>query len=375
MTTPTVAPLNLAIISDQLAGGIGGAESILFAAMDLYPQAPVYTTVLNKAIVPYPYNQHPITPTFIQQLPNAIKWYKGYLPLMPLGLELLNLQAFDVIFSSHHSMAKGIIPRPDAAHLCYCHSPARYLWDMFWTYSDLNGFGPAKQFMVAALSQYLRIWDVAAVNRVDYFLANSTFTAKRINSYYRRPAEVLFPPVNTHKFSNQGTDDFYLMVGRLVAYKGFELAVDVFNQLKKRLIIVGSGPEFEALKAKAGPTVTLTGRIELAELTKLMGTCKGFIFPGKEDFGIVMAEAQAAGKPVIALNAGGAVDIVKPNETGILADDYTVEAFTQAIVQAEQTHWNAAAISQHAQQFDVSQFKARLQTLLNDAPNLVKGKG
>jgi glycosyltransferase involved in cell wall biosynthesis len=358
--------LNYAIISDQLAGGIGGAESLLWLAMDLLPQADVYTTVIRPEIIPSPYNKRTITPTWIQNLPNAAKWYKGYLPLMPLAIEMLDLQAYDVVLSMHHSMAKGVIVRPDALHVCYCNSPARYIWDMFWTYSEMNQFGPLKHLVVAALSHYLRMWDVTSAQRVDYFLANSSIIKQRVETFYNRPAEVLHPACDTNKFENLGTDDYYLMVGRLVAYKGFDLAVDVFNQLKLPLKIAGSGPELEALRAKAGPTVEVLGRVDEATLKTLVGRCKGFIYPGKEDFGIVMVEAQAAGKPVIALAAGGALDIVKHGETGWLAPHYTVEAFKKAVLEANQQVWDIQHITAHAENFSIEKFQHRLKEILDN---------
>jgi glycosyltransferase involved in cell wall biosynthesis len=353
----------IAILSDMSAA-IGGAESIWFAAMDLYPDADLYTTVLKREILPEPYRSREIHTTFIQNLPKAKSLYKAYLPLMPLALEMLNLQEYDVLFSSHHSMIKGVIPRPDAWHICYCHSPARYLWDLFWTYSEMNGLNRWKQYAIAAVAQYLRLWDVTSSNRVDIFLANSNFTAKRIEKFYNRQAHVLFPPVNTQKFANEPAEDYYLMAGRLVAYKGFELAIDVFNENGKRLVIVGNGPEYDRLRAKAWPNVELLGRVDDETLKRLMNRCKGFIFPGKEDFGIVMAEAQSAGKPVIALGAGGALDIVVPGETGILAPEYTVSAFKRAVEEAEAISWNPNHIIQHAQQFDERKFKATLAEII-----------
>ncbi len=358
---------SLAIISDQLSGGIGGAESILFCAMDLYPHAPVYTTVINTGIIPSKYKDRIITPSFIQKLPFAMSKYKAYFPLMPLAVEYLNLQEYDIIFSSHHSVAKGIIPRPDAVHICYCHSPARYIWDMFWTYSDLNNTKGFKRLLTAMISQYLRMWDVTSSNRVDYYLANSNYTAKRIKKFYNRDSEVLFPPVNTDFFSCEDCGDYYLMVGRLAAYKGFELAIDAFNETGKRLVIVGDGAEAKRLKSKAGKNIEMPGKVSLEELKKYMNNCKGFIFPGKEDFGIVMAEAQSAGKPVIAFKGGGALDIVIDGETGILFDESTAESLNHAILKSEKTDWDNKLIREHSLQFDKRKFEERLSYIINNA--------
>jgi len=357
-------PGNLAILSDQLAGSIGGAESVLFAAMDMYPDADLYTTVLRDGFLPDKYKGRKFNTTFIQDLPWGTDKYKAYLPLMPIAVEYLNLQQYDTLFSSHHSMIKGVIPRPDAYHVCYCHSPARYIWDMFWTYSDLNEFGPLKRLAVAAMSSSLRTWDVTSSNRVDRYLANSSFTAQRIKKYYNRDSEILYPPVETTKFNNEGEDDYYLIAGRMVAYKGFELAIDTFNENGKQLVVIGNGPEYNKLKAKAKPNIKMLGRVDEATLKKHMNQCKGFIFPGKEDFGIVMAEAQSAGKPVIALAAGGALDIVDRGLTGVLAPEYTLESFKAAIVEAEAIQWNAHHIAQSAKQFDIENFKSQLKNYI-----------
>lgn len=358
--------VNLAIVSDQICGGIGGAESILFNAIDLFPQSPVYTTIYNPEIIPELYKKMKIIPSFIQKLPLAKKFYKAYLPIMPLAMEYLDLQEYDVIFSSHHSVAKSVIPRPDAFHVCYCHSPARYIWDLFWTYSRLNNFGKLSRIAVAAVSQYLRLLDVSSSERVDLFLANSSYTAARIKKFYRRESSILHPPVDTDKFNYEGEGDYFFMVGRLVAYKGFELAVEAFNQSGKRLIIAGTGPEYQKLKVKANKNVQLIGKVSDEELVNYMNNCKGFVFPGKEDFGIVMAEAQAAGKPVIAFNEGGARDIVINNETGVLFEEQTIESLNSAVWKSETRGWNNRVISEHSKMFDKSLFKTRLKFILEN---------
>ncbi|HEY9744734.1 MAG TPA: glycosyltransferase [Oculatellaceae cyanobacterium] len=357
-------PSRVAILSD-VSAAFGGAESILVAAMELYPDADFFTPVFKEKVIPEKYLRgRKITTSFLQKLPYPEKLYKAYLPLMPLAIELLDIQNYDVVFSSHHSMIKGVIPHPEAWHVCYCHSPARYLWDQFWTYSSMNRLNPVVELLTGALSQYLRMWDVSAAARVDVFLANSTFTAKRIRKFYNREARVLFPPVDTSKFSYEPSEDYYLMVGRLVGYKGFELAIDVFNANGKRLKIIGHGPKYEELKRRAGPNIELMGRVDDDVLIRTMNRCKGFIFPGKEDFGIVMAEAQSAGKPVIALNEGGAVDIVRHGETGILAPEYRLEAFAMAVEEAEKIQWDHRAIQKHAEQFNPVRFRQELQMTL-----------
>jgi len=357
----------LAIVHEKIAGSIGGSEYILFNAMDLFPDAAVYSTVLDPKILLPKYKDKKINTTFIQNLPFAKKKYKAYFPLMPLAIENLNMQEFDVVFSSHHCVAKGIIPRPDAIHICYCHSPARYIWDLYWTYSDLNKFNPIQNFLVSAISQYIRTWDVISSNRIDYFLANSSYTASRIKKFYNRNSEILYPPVETNKFKFESSEDYYLMVGRLVSYKGFELAIRAFNESGKRLVIIGDGPEFAKYKNLAKSNIQMIGQASEETLIKYMNNCKGYIFPGKEDFGIVMAEAQAAGKPVIAFDEGGALDIIIENETGIFFKEQTISSLNQAINKSEFFNWNYYYIKEHSKKFDVKMFRARLKYVLENA--------
>jgi len=357
----------LAIVHEKIAGSIGGSEYILFNAMNLFPDAAVYSIVLDLKILPSKYNDRKINTTFIQKLPFSRKKYKAYFPLMPLAVENLNLQEFDVIFSSHHCVAKGIIPRPDAVHICYCHSPARYIWDLFWTYSNLNRFNAFQNFVISAISQYIRTWDVVSSNRIDYFLANSSYTAARIKKFYNRNSEILYPPVETSKFKHATSDDYYLMVGRLVSYKGFELAIRAFNESGKNLVIIGDGPEFVKYKNLAGANIKMIGHTSEEVLIKYMNNCKGYIFPGREDFGIVMAEAQAAGKPVIAYEEGGALDIVIENETGLFFKEQTISSLNQAINKSESFKWDHSFIMQHSKKFDTKNFQSRLKYILENA--------
>jgi len=359
-------------MSDQLAGGIGGAESIVFNVLDIYPEADLFTTVYDKKIIPEPYCKKDIKASFVQKMPLAKRFYKAYFPLMPFAIEFLNFQDYDVIFSSHHSVAKGVIPRPDAAHICYCHSPARYIWDMFWVYSDLNRFNLFQRLFICLISNYLRMWDVTSACRVDLFLANSSYTATRIKKYYNRDARILHPPVDTEKFNHQESEEFYLMAGRLVAYKGFEMAVDAFNESGKRLIIAGDGAEYQKLKSKAKNNIELLGRVSENRLISLFNRCKGFIFPGKEDFGIVMAEAGAAGKPVIAFKGGGALDIIEDNKTGILFENQDIQSLNKAINLAESISWDHKYISNAVKRFDKKVFNSHIKEIIDNADTLIR---
>jgi len=354
----------IAIVTDQISGGIGGAESITFSAARMYPDASMYATVVDESILPQDILKRGINTTFIQKLPMGKKHYKAYLPLMPTAIEYLDLQEYDIIFSSHHCVAKGVIPRPDAAHICYCHSPARYIWDLFWTYHNLNGVSRPASILSSFICNYLRVWDVASSARVDKYLANSSYTASRIKKFYNRDSEILYPPVDINKFSHEGYDDYYLMISRLVGYKRFDLAIEAFNQNGKNLVIIGDGVESEKFKQIAKPNIKLLGKVSDEILADYMNCCKGFVFPGKEDFGIVMAEAQAAGKPVIAFKGGGALDIVVDNETGILFEEQTAESLCRAIKASEKKEWDDKAIRKNAEKFDKNKFDKKLKEII-----------
>ena len=359
----------LALVSDRILDGLGGAESVLFAAHDLYPDASAYITVYDRNILPQEYKDIAFKATLIQSLPLSInlKAYKAYFPLLPIAIEALNMQEYDVIFSIHHCVAKGIIPRPDAIHICYCFSPARYIWDLLWTYSNLNRFGYMKQLLTVVLTHYMRLWDVSCSNRISHYFTCSKYVAQRIKMYYNREAEILYPPVDTNKFNYEESGDYYLMVGRLCAYKGFELAIDAFNESGKKLIIIGNGPEFNKLKSKINSNIDMLGRVPDDVLIKYMNNCKAFIYSGKEDFGIVMAEAQSAGKPVIALGAGGAIDIVMDNETGLLFDKPKVESLNNAVKQSELVDWDYKYIADYSKKFDKQLFMTKLKDILENA--------
>lgn len=357
----------MAIIHEKIAGSIGGSEYIFFNALDMFPDASIFSILVDSDILPEKYRNKEINTTFLQNFPFSKKKYKTYFPLMPIAVENLNLQEFDIIFSSHHCVAKGIIPNPDAVHICYCHSPARYIWDLFWTYSDSNKFNKFQNLIISLIAHGIRTWDVVSSNRVDYFLANSSYTASRIKKYYNRNSEILYPPVETDKFKFESSGDYYLMIGRLVSYKGFELAIRAFNESGKKLIIIGNGPELSKYKKMAKSNIQILGQVKEEVLVKYMNNCKGYIFPGKEDFGIVMAEAQSAGKPVIAYKGGGALDIIIENESGVFFKEQTINSLNKAILKSESINWNPADIEKHAEKFNVEKFNKRLKYIIENS--------
>lgn len=281
--------------------------------------------------------------SFLQKFPRAKYGLNNYLPLMPLAIEQLNLENYDVILSSSHAVAKGVITRPQQLHICYCHTPMRYAWDLTFDYLNNSNLGKGIKGIIARYFLHrLRQWDVISANQVDYFIANSSWTAQRIWRCYRREAKVIYPPVNIDRFPFvEQKEDFYVTVSRLVPYKKVSLIVKAFNQLGKNLVVIGGGKELEELRAIAKPNVQILGRQPDAVVEKYMSEAQAYVYAGCEDFGIVMVEAQACGTPVIAFGRGGAAEIVrdvrfKSPGTGILFPEQSINALVNAIKLFEQ---------------------------------------
>jgi glycosyltransferase involved in cell wall biosynthesis len=271
---------------------------------------------------------------------------------MPMALEQIDLGAYDLVISSESGPAKGVIPTSPALHICYCHSPMRYIWNMYNRYYDSSRL--VTRLMMPPMAHYLRTWDVATANRVDDFVANSTTVAHRIKSYYRRDAAVIHPPVDTTSFrpvpaSELG--DYYLMAGELVSYKRPELAVEAFNKLKAKLVVIGGGEMLNHLRKIAGPTVTILGSQPFDVLKHHYARCKALVFPGEEDFGIVPVEAMASGRPVIAFGRGGATETVINNKTGVFFGTQTAEELMDAVDRMERLDFNPADAVSRAAEF------------------------
>jgi glycosyltransferase involved in cell wall biosynthesis len=327
----------------------------------MFPQADVFTHVHVPGAISSTIEQHKIITTFVSKLPRPARFYKSYLPLMPMALEQLDLRGYDLIISSESGPAKGIIPPAGALHLCYCHSPMRYVWNMMHDYQE--GTSRLGRVLMAPLLHYVRSWDAAAATRVDAFAANSKTVAKRINSYWRRSAEVIFPPVDVDSFkpvADTELGDFYLMAGELVRYKRPDLAVEAFSRTGQRLIVIGGGEMLAELRAKAGPSVTLLGPQPFKVLRDHYARCKALIFPGEEDFGIVPVEAMASGRPVIAFGRGGATETVVDGETGMLFQEQTVEAILDAVERCEKAGLDPAAAVARSRAFGKDVFKASM---------------
>jgi len=364
--------MQVALVHDWLTGMRGG-EKCLEVFCELFPEATLFTLVHRRGSVSSSIERMRIRTSFVQHLPWAETRYRNYLPLFPTAIEEFDLRGFELVLSSSHCVAKGVIPPPNALHICYCHTPMRYVWDVYHDYFGQGRSGPITRWMIPFFANYLRMWDVASAARVDYFIANSQHVRRRIWRYYRREAEVIYPPVDTQRFTlAEGDDGYFLIVSALVPYKRIELAVEAFNRLGERLVIVGDGPRRKALEKLAKKNIAFVGWQEPEKLVRYYAGCRALIFPGEEDFGIVPVEAQACGKPVIAYAVGGARETVKnagsPEDfaTGLLFEEATPESLIDAMGRLESVAFEPKKIREHALQFDREVFKIKIKHFIED---------
>ncbi|MEM8803370.1 MAG: glycosyltransferase [Pseudomonadota bacterium] len=343
-----------------------GGERVLEALCEMFPQATIFTHVVDRSKLSATVNRHEIKTTFISKFPFATSQYQKLLPFMPRALEEIDLSEFDLVISSESGPAKGVITRPDAFHLCYCHSPMRYIWDLYPHYLGSAGFLARQAF--PGIAHRLRTWDVTSAARVDQFAANSNFVKQRIRKFYRRDSAVIHPPVAVSEFAQARVDvpgDYFLAAGELVGYKRFDLVVDVFTKMSLPLVVIGDGEQKKDLQNRAGPNVEFLGRVDFTELKRRFGECKALVFPGEEDFGIVPVEVMAAGRPVIAYGRGGALDTVVDGQTGILFEEQTVDSLIEAVSKFETVPFDSDAIHQHATGFSGQVFKDGIRALLS----------
>lgn len=357
--------MRIAIATDWL-DTFGGGERVLAHLHDMYPDAPVFTTVYRPEALPEEMRGMDVRTSFIQRIPVVRQRHITYLPLMPLAFEQFDLSSYDVVVSLSSACAKGVVTRPSTAHVNYCHTPCRYFWDLYHEYTRSHSL--LARTLFAPVAHWLRLWDRAAADRVDHFVANSHEVARRIQKHYRRHPEIIFPPVDVDRFTPvPEPEDYYLVVSRLVDYKRIDLAVEAATRLGRRLVVVGTGPELRRLQAVAGPTVEFRGRLSDPEIAALYARCRAFLFPGLEDFGITPVEAQAAGRPVIAFGEGGALDTVRHGVTGILFEEQGVASLAQAIVDFEARAFDPASCRANAERFDAREFRRRMAATIDRA--------
>ncbi|MDR1972061.1 MAG: glycosyltransferase [Treponema sp.] len=361
--------MKVAIVHYWLTGMRGG-EKVLEALLELYPQADIYTHVYNPAAVSPIIRDRRVYCSYINTLPFAKKMYQFYMPLMPNALMDFNLQGYDLVISSESGPAKGVVPNPDAYHICYCHSPMRYLWDMYHEY--FRNTSPLIKFFMRRLIPGLRLWDVSSANMVDRFIANSRYVAKRIARVYNRGAEIVYPPVSIERFLSvpRRTGDFYLFFGQLAGYKRADIAIEACIASGRRLLVAGSGIRKKELRRyRKTSLVKFLGKIDDEELVSLFSRARALLFPGIEDFGIVPVEANAAGCPVIAFRQGGALDTVKEGVTGIFFDEQNPAALIGAMDKFEEIELSFSgreAFSEHVRQFSRESFKKRITGIINE---------
>jgi len=356
----------VALVHDWLTGQRGG-EKVLEILAEIFPQAPIYTLFHFPESQVEEIEKREIRTSFLQHFPFLKKKYRFYLPLFPFAAELFDLQDYDLVVSTSHCVAKGVIPHPDALHVCYVHSPMRYAWNQYSPYFSPDKLSFFTKRIIPPLIHYLRLWDESSSSRVDHFLVNSRNVAQRVEKYYRRQAEVLYPPVDTEFFQpGEASEDFYLIVSALVPYKRIDLAIQGFNQRGLALKIIGQGPDYKKLKKTAKANVQFLGALDAEDLLRFYQKARALILPGEEDFGITSLEAQACGTPVIAYGRGGALESVVPGKTGLFFPELTVESLLSILDKFKNIEFNKNVIRENALKFSRDIFKEKMASYLRE---------
>ncbi|MFZ5982456.1 MAG: glycosyltransferase [Patescibacteria group bacterium] len=353
--------MKIALVHDYLVQ-YGGAERVLECFSEVFPDAPIHTLIHNPEAVHHIFDGKDIRTSWLQNWPLAKTKHRIFPALMSVAVESFDLSDYDVVLSDSSSFAKGVITGPETLHICYMHTPMRYAWDDCQKYTRDFYWAPFIKKLVPLFMNYLRLWDRLAVERVDEIIANSNFVRRRIRKYYHRESQVIYPPVDLGNFEVSETqEDYFLMVGRLMAYKRFDIAIEAFNRLGKKLKIIGRGPEEKKLEDLAGPNIEFLGRVSDEELGKYYSKCQAFIFPQEEDFGIVAVEAFASGRPVIAYRGGDIPEHLREGENGVMFDSQTVDDIVEAVKKFQGMSFDGPAIRRTAEKFDREIFKAKIK--------------
>jgi glycosyltransferase involved in cell wall biosynthesis len=360
--------MNVALVHDWM-NQIGGAEDVLAELVQLYPTAPVYTSLYAPEKMPASWRQWDIRTSFINRLPFAHRRQQLYFPLYPTAFEQFDFRAYDLVISNKSGFCHGIITGTETRHICYCLTPTRYVW-RYHQYAEQENLGRLTRRLLVPFLTSLRQWDRLAADRVDHFIAISDEVRRRIGKVYQRDAVIIHPPVDVQRFApTTQVEDYYLFVGRLVPYRRLDLLIEAFNVLQRPLLIAGSGRDRARLEALAGPTVQFLGYVPDADLPDLMARCHAFVFPGEEDFGIAPIQAMAAGRPVIAYAAGGSVETVRHGETGWLFKEQSVAGIVAAVEAFDACRPDSALIRRHAEQYDQAVFAQKLQAFIEQTMN------
>lgn len=358
--------MRVALVHDFLTQ-YGGAEKVLEAFHEIWPQAPIFTLFHDPKMMKGYFKDCNIKVSPIQNLPFGVKKYRWYLPFMPSAIERFNLSDFDLVISDCSAYSKGVLTKPGTMHISYLHTPTRYLWSDAYEYIDsLKGAEKVVSKFLAPILTRLRIWDQIAAQRPDYLIANSGFIAQRIKHYYKRESHVIYPPVEISKFSIANKiQDYYLIISRFRPYKRVDLAIKAFNKLRMPLKIIGTG-EDKLLKKIAGPNIEFLGFVSDKEKAKYLSHCKAFIHPQEEDFGITPIEAMASGRPVIAYKKGGATETVIDGLTGKFFKNQTAEDLAEAVLKFNLNEVKPQKIREHAQKFSKEQFKKNIKDFVQE---------
>lgn len=353
--------MKVALVHDYL-NQMGGAERVVLALHELFPDAPLYTSIYDPQRVDAAFRSIDIRTSFMQKLPLVKKHHQPFLPLYPFAMERFDLRGYDLVLSSSSAFGKGVITRPGTMHICYCHTPMRWCWN-YDEYVERENLGKMARSMLPFFITNLRVWDQTTSMRVDHFIANSPVVADRIQKYYRREAVVIPPPIEVSRFLFDPTtqpEDYFLVVSRFMPYKRIDLAIEACNHRGLPLLIIGSGRDEQRLKKLAGPTIRFLGRLSDEEVLHYYAHCRALILPGEEDFGITPLEAQASGRPVIAFGEGGALASVIDGVTGVFFREQTVASLVATLATFDESYYDTQAIRSHALEFDKARFHRRM---------------
>lgn len=359
--------MKIALVHDYLVQ-YGGAERVLQAFRELFPDAPIYTLIHDPVSVHGRFDDARVHTSFLQRLPGARRSHRAFPLLMPAAIEQFDLSGYDVVLSDSSSFAKGALTDPNTLHISYIHTPMRYAWDDCQKYTEDFGFPRLVRRIIPFLMNPVRLWDKASADRPDLMIANSGFVAERIRKYYRRESVVIPPPVETDRFRVSATrGDYFLIVGRLIAYKRFDIVVEAFTRLGLPLKVAGRGPEADRLMRMAGPNIEFLGRVSDEELSRYYAECRAFIFPQEEDFGIVAIEALASGRPVIAYRGGDIEERIKDGVSGVFFDEQTPESVIEAVSRFDDSLFDPERIRKQALPFDKDEFKRKIREYVEEA--------
>ena len=364
--------MKVAIVHDYL-NQFGGAERVLEILHELFPEAPIFTIVYDKRVLPQ-YANWDIRPSFVQKIPSALQGYRNFAFLFPKAVRSFDLKGFDLVISNTHAWGKGInLNNVNALHICYCLTPMRYIWDLYQEYLRYEYINPLTRTILPLWARRMRRWDIKTSGNVKHYIAISETVSKRIKDYYQKESTVIHPPCDIDFFKPDGSsvqEDYYLTVCRLKAYKRIDILIDAFNQSQLPLKIVGTGPELKRLKQKANKNIEFLGWVCNEELLGYYQSCKAFVFAGCEDFGLALVEAQACGKPVIVYRRGGASEIVVEGKTGIFFHKQTPEALIQAINRFQDVRFDTDYIRESVLRFGKDKFKIALHNFIDKKLNI-----